>query len=47
MAPPAAPQPEARVPSVPPPGQRPVPAQQIGAVDAPHPPQPGVPGVSN
>ncbi|GLA46371.1 SWI/SNF chromatin-remodeling complex subunit [Aspergillus niger] len=44
MAPPAAPQPEARVPSVPPPGQRPVPAQQIGAVDAPHPPQPGVPG---
>ncbi|PYI04344.1 SWI-SNF complex subunit [Aspergillus sclerotiicarbonarius CBS 121057] len=44
MAPPAALQPEVRVPSVPPPGQRPVPAQQIGAVDAPQPPQPGVPG---
>ncbi|PYH91444.1 putative SWI-SNF complex subunit [Aspergillus ellipticus CBS 707.79] len=43
MAPPAPPQSEARVSSIPP-AQRPGPPQQIGAVDAPHPPQPGVPG---
>lgn len=29
------------------PSQTPVPAHQIGAIDAPHPPQPGVSGVSN
>ncbi|KAB8239183.1 hypothetical protein BDV23DRAFT_80841 [Aspergillus alliaceus] len=44
MAPPSHPQPQTRVPSVGTPTQRTVPAQQIGAIDATHPPQPGVPG---
>ncbi|KAE8134395.1 hypothetical protein BDV38DRAFT_162530 [Aspergillus pseudotamarii] len=44
MAPPSLTQPQARVPSVGTPTQRTVPAQQIGAIDATHPPQPGVPG---
>ncbi|KAB8077055.1 hypothetical protein BDV29DRAFT_154139 [Aspergillus leporis] len=44
MAPPSHTQPPIRVPSVGTPTQRPVPAQQIGAIDATHPPQPGVPG---
>lgn len=44
MAPPSQPQP--RPPNPTPASQSPVPAQQIGAIDAPHPPQPGVSGVS-
>lgn len=46
MAPPSHPQPQARVPSVGTPTQRNAPAQQIGAIDAVQPPQPGVSGVS-
>lgn len=34
-------------PTASPASQTPMPAQQIGALDAPHPPQPGVSGVSN
>lgn len=45
MAPPSQPQ-QHRPSHASPASQSPVPAQQIGAIDAPHPPQPGVPGVS-
>lgn len=46
MAPPIQPPPQQRPAHPSPAPQPPVPAQQIGAVDAPHPPQPGVSGVS-
>lgn len=45
MAPPSQPQ-QHRPSNTSLPSQSPVPAHQIGAIDAPHPPQPGVPGVS-
>ncbi|EAU29513.1 conserved hypothetical protein [Aspergillus terreus NIH2624] len=43
MAPPSNIQPQVRVPSVGAPSQKPVPTPQIGAIDAPQPPTPGVP----